>query len=94
MQSIAQARAMSNLLGAFLMFTCHSCKQAGITMDHQFDTWSDLCEHRNKFHTSDFVDGVPFWMLEVRLYEHDYYWIARQIKDRRWLRERGGMKRV
>lgn len=74
------------------MFKCHTCKNAGIDLEHEFDTWSDLCGHRHKFHPSDFVNGVPFWQLEVRLYEAEYYWIARQIRDYAWLRARGGMK--
>lgn len=94
MQPIAPKGSLRRMLGVGMMFTCHPCKQAGIKLEHQFDTWKDLCEHRHEFHTSDFVNGVPFWKLEVRLYEPDYYWVARQTRDRRWMKERGGMKRV
>ena len=68
------------------MFTCHQCKPLNLT----FATWDDLVLHRSQGHPLDFVQGVPFWMLEVRLFEPEYYWVARQIRDREWLKARRG----
>ena len=76
---------MSNLLGAVLMFTCHQCKPLNLT----FATWDDLVLHRSQGHPLDFVDGTPFWMLEQTLTARDYYWVARQIRDRPFLKWAG-----
>ena len=76
---------MSNLLGAVLMFTCHQCKPLNLV----FATWDDLVLHRSQGHPDDFVEGVPFWMLEDKLFAADYYWIARQIKDKPFLKWAG-----
>jgi hypothetical protein len=65
-----------------MMFTCHDCDLKGI----RYGTYEELREHRHVAHTDDFVNGVPFWALEVRLYEQEYYWIARQIQDKAWLK--------
>ena len=70
------------MLGVGMMFTCHQCKPLNL----KFASWDDLVLHRAQGHPSDFVHGVPFWMLEDRLFEHDYYWIARQTHDRAWLK--------
>jgi hypothetical protein len=52
----------------------------------KFATWDDLVLHRAQGHPLDFVNGVPFWMLEVRLFEKEYYWVARQTQDKAWLK--------
>jgi hypothetical protein len=81
---------MPGMLGGGMMFTCHQCKaikeRSGKLWWIQYATWTDLVEHRAKHHASDFVNGVPFWMLEDRLFEHEYYWIARQTHDKAWLK--------
>ena len=72
------------------MMVCHECKGASRRIEdyrvHRFDTWEDLVEHRQEFHPLDFVQGVPFWMLEVKLVRDDYFWVARTIKDKEWLK--------
>jgi hypothetical protein len=70
------------LLGVGMMFTCHDCDLKGV----RYKTYEELREHRHVAHTDDFVNGVPFWALEVRLYEQEYYWIARQTHDKTWLK--------
>jgi hypothetical protein len=65
-----------------MMFTCHDCDLKGV----RYQDFDALREHRKVAHADDFVDGVPFWMLEVRLYEAEYYWIARQTQDKTWLK--------
>ena len=71
------------------MFTCHQCKamkeRSGKLWWIQYATWTDLVEHRAKHHELDFVNGVPFWMLEDKLFAADYYNIAVTIKDKPFL---------
>jgi hypothetical protein len=68
-----------------MMFTCHQCKP----LDLRFATWDDYVLHNRQGHPLDFVDGVPFWKLEVKLTAQDYYWIARQIQDKPFLKWAG-----
>ncbi len=72
------------------MFTCHACKNNKATSGKlwwiQYATWDDLVAHRAQHHPLDYVNGVPFWMLEVKLVRDDYFWVARSIKDNEWLK--------
>jgi len=65
-----------------MMFTCHDCDLKGV----RYESWRELKDHRCIAHAEFYVNGVPFWMLEVRLFEADYYWIARQTHDKTWLK--------
>lgn len=73
------------------MFTCHVCRESSKKIEtwsvHRFDSMAELRDHRREEHPLDYADGVLFEMAEVKLTRNDYYWIARQIKDRRWLLE-------
>jgi hypothetical protein len=60
--------------------TCHICYD-----DQVFHTWHELTDHRDEHHTEWFVGGIPFWMLEIKVPKQDYYWIARQMRDKPWL---------
>ena len=64
------------------MFTCHQCKPLNL----RFATWDDLVLHRSQGHPWDFVNGVPFWMLEDKLFAADYYNIAVTIRDKAFLK--------
>jgi len=68
-----------------MMFVCHICKSAAIKLPHRFEDWEAITAHRAEAHPFDFVHGVPFWMCEVKLLRSDYYWVARQLRDKRWL---------
>ena len=61
-----------------MMFTCYLCKV-------RTDSFADMIAHREEAHPLDYVRGVPFWMLEVKVPKQDYYWIARQVRDAEWL---------
>ena len=76
---------MSFLLGGVMMLTCHDCDLKGV----RYETWEELRKHRSVAHAELYVDGVPFWMLEQTLPARDYYWIARQIKDKPFLKWAG-----
>ena len=65
-----------------MMLTCHDCDLKGV----RYETWGELRKHRSVAHAELYVDGVPFWMLEVVVNEPDYYWIARQTHDKTWLK--------
>ena len=64
------------------MLTCHDCDLKGV----RYETWEELRKHRSVAHAELYVEGTPFWMLEVVLSEKDYYWIARQTHDKTWLK--------
>lgn len=65
-----------------MMFTCHDCDLKGV----RYSDYFALKEHRQRAHTDLYVEGIPFWMLEIRVLEHEYYWIARQTEDKAWLK--------
>lgn len=69
-----------------MMFTCHECQNAGLDLACKFDTWEDLTEHRAHFHALHYVNGLPFWMLEVKINRVDYFWVARTTQDKAWLK--------
>lgn len=75
-----------------LTMTCHECKNAGIELNHKFATWDDLVEHRAKFHALHYVHGVPFWMAEIQITRDDYFWVARTIQDKAFLRRIGWVR--
>jgi len=73
------------------MFTCHLCKHASIKIEdwseHRFDTFEELREHRRDRHPLLYADGLLFEHAEVKLTRSEYYWIARQTRDTRWLKQ-------
>lgn len=72
------------------MFTCHTCKRNKSTSGKlwwiQYATWDDYVAHNAQHHPLDFVNGVPFWMLEEKIVRDDYFWVARSIQDKAWLK--------
>jgi hypothetical protein len=44
---------------------CHAC-------DYVLGSWSLLVKHRAAVHPDDYVNGLPFWMLEERLTDKEY----------------------
>jgi hypothetical protein len=85
MQPASQERPLPGLLGVGMMFTCHRCKPLNL----QFATWDEVVLHCAQAHPLDYVNGVPFWMLEQKVTAQDYYWIARQIQDKEFLKWAG-----
>ncbi len=71
------------------VFKCHRCLKTHETVQYEFDTYEDLRQHRRIAHSEDFADGRPWFMCEIVVMEKDYYWIARQTRDTRWLKARG-----
>lgn len=64
-------------------FTCHKCKYTKVVWE--FESMAAMRDHRREFHPLDYADGLSFWMAEDVLGRVDYYWVARQIRDTRWL---------
>lgn len=89
MQPEPPKRHLPGMLGVGMMFTCHQCKamkeRSGKLWWIQYATWDDLTQHRAKHHALDFVNGLPFWLLEDKLFAADYYNIAVAIKDKAFL---------
>jgi hypothetical protein len=61
---------------------CHAC-------DYVLGSWALLVKHRAHVHPDDYVNGMPFWMLEERLTDKEYA-ILWSTASQRARRELGG----
>lgn len=73
-----------------MKFTCHQCREASKHIEnwtvHRFQTFDELRDHRREHHPLQYADGKMFELCEIKLSRQDYYWIARQIQDKAWLK--------
>jgi hypothetical protein len=76
-------------VGLMARLTCHDC---GYVFEdgHGPSTQVKLRQHRKTCNPDKWVNGRPFWSLEIKVSKADYYWIARQIRDKQWLEAHAG----
>ena len=70
-----------------LNMKCHKCGYVARSGDPGPSPWTKITEHRRNCDADNYVNGVPFWMLEVRLTDKDFaeIWTTASEASRRAL---------
>lgn len=70
-----------------LNMKCHKCGYVAEAASSGPSAWQKITQHRRTCDADNYVNGIPFWMLEVRLLDKEFaeIWTTASEASRRAL---------